>query len=241
MTQIMFDVHIKADIDQIKMVYEKFADKFLQQNKNYEIDMFTFGLEEIAKDKPDNCGAIVMNCNPFTKGHRYLIEIALKQVDYLYIFVLEEDKSYFDFDTRYKLVKNGVADLENVTVLKSGKFIISSLTFPEYFNKDVDPNIVVDCTNDLQIFCEQIAPALKIKKRFVGTEPYCAITKQYNKQMSEILPDYGIEYIEIERIKHDDMAISASRVRRLLNEKRYDELKDIVPSTTYDYLLKHFI
>ena len=33
-------------------------------------------------------GAIVMNCNPFTMGHRYLIETAASQVDRLYVFVL---------------------------------------------------------------------------------------------------------------------------------------------------------
>lgn len=52
-------------------------------------------------------GAIVMNCNPFTKGHRYLIEQALKTVEYLYIFVVEEDKSYFKFQDRLKMVKGG--------------------------------------------------------------------------------------------------------------------------------------
>ena len=34
-------------------------------------------------------GSIVMNCNPFTLGHRYLIEYAAKNVDNLYIFVVE--------------------------------------------------------------------------------------------------------------------------------------------------------
>ena len=40
-------------------------------------------------------GAVVMNCNPLTLGHRYLIEQALKQCDYLMIFVVQEDKSFF--------------------------------------------------------------------------------------------------------------------------------------------------
>ena len=40
-------------------------------------------------------GAIVMNANPFTKGHRYLIEKAAAECGFVYVFVLSEDKSVF--------------------------------------------------------------------------------------------------------------------------------------------------
>ena len=63
------------------------------------------------------CGAIVMNCNPFTKGHRYLIEQAAGQVDLLYIFVVEEDKSTFKFEDRIEMVRRGTVDLDKVKVL----------------------------------------------------------------------------------------------------------------------------
>ena len=78
-------------------------------------------------------GAIVMNCNPFTNGHKYLIETARNKVDVLLIFVLEEDKSYFSYKDRMTMVKLGTADMGNVYVVPSGKFMISALTFPEYF------------------------------------------------------------------------------------------------------------
>ena len=55
-------------------------------------------------------GAAVMNCNPFTIGHRYLIETAAKECDLLYIFVLSEDKSEFSFADRLEMVKRGTAD-----------------------------------------------------------------------------------------------------------------------------------
>jgi len=76
-----------------------------------------------------------MNCNPFTLRHRYLIEKALEQCGYLIIFVVQEDKSAFPFEDRLRLVREGTADLDHVAVIPSGKFVLSSLTFSEYFNK----------------------------------------------------------------------------------------------------------
>lgn len=181
-------------------------------------------------------GAIVMNCNPFTLGHRYLIETAAKQCNRLYIFVVEEDKSVFPFAERLSLVKQGTEDIENVVVLYSGHFIISAMTFPGYFNKSADNKISVDTSNDLLFFAKYIAPALGINVRYVGEEPLDNVTKQYNENMKEILPQYGIELIEIPRKMLGEDVISASRVRKLLNEGKIDEIEKIVPETTLEFL-----
>ena len=190
-------------------------------------------------DENSKNGSIVMNCNPFTLGHRYLIEYAASRVDYLYIFVVEENKSFFPFEDRYKLVKQGTADLSNVIVLPSGNFIISAVTFPGYFYKDNLKETKIDCSNDLNVFAQYIAPALNIKVRFAGEEPLDPVTRQYNEGMSEILPQHGMEFCEIPRKQDDEGVgvISASRVRKLLNEKDFEGLKKLVPQTTIDYLL----
>lgn len=194
-------------------------------------------LQEIANGKPNNCGAIVMNCNPFTLGHRYLIEQAASQVEYLYILAVEEDRSVFKFQDRIEMIRRGVADMPNVEVIPSGKFVISSLTFPEYFEKSKKPDMTVDTSSDIELFCEYIAPALHIKTRFVGEEPLDMVTNQYNTCMKEKLPKYGLDIIEIPRKEFNDAPISASRVRKLLDEKKYEDVKEIVPQTTYDYLI----
>ena len=36
-----------------------------------------------------------MNCNPFTLGHKYIVEKAARENDNVIIFVVEEDKSSF--------------------------------------------------------------------------------------------------------------------------------------------------
>lgn len=201
------------------------------------ITAYVTKLQEIANGKPDNCGAIVMNCNPFTLGHRYLIEQAASQIEYLYILAVEEDRSVFKFKDRFEMIRQGVADIPNVEVIPSGKFVISSLTFPEYFEKSKKPDMTVDTSSDIELFCEYIAPALNIKTRFVGEEPLDMVTNQYNTCMKEKLPKYGLNIIEIPRKEFNDAPISASRVRKLLEEKKYEDVKEIVPQTTYDYLI----
>ena len=185
-------------------------------------------------------GAIVMNCNPFTKGHQYLIEYAAKQVDYLYIFVVQEDKSYFKFSDRLRLVEKGTAHIPNVKVIPSGKFIISSTTFSEYFDKANLKGTTIDTSMDVEIFGKHIAPALDISVRFVGEEPLDPITNQYNQSMKRILPKYGIQLWEIPRKESDGNVISASRVRKCLEEKKWEEVKELVPQTTYNFLIEKF-
>ena len=185
-------------------------------------------------------GAIVMNCNPFTLGHRYLIEYASKRVDKLYIFAVEEDKSYFPFRDRIELIRQGTADLPNVTVLPSGKFIISSLTFTDYFGKAEKQDKQIDASADVEIFGRYIAPSLGINIRFVGEEPLDRVTKQYNEQMQQILPRYGVAVEEVPRKSQGGEVISASRVRKLLQQGLLKEIKPLVPATTYEYLSKRF-
>ena len=181
-------------------------------------------------------GAVVMNCNPFTRGHRYLIEEALKQVDHLYLFVVEEDTSDFTFAERWELVQKGTADLKNVTVVPSGSFIISKRTFEAYSNKENLQEETIDASMDVQLFAEKIAPVLGITVRFAGEEPFCNVTKQYNMTMKMLLPQYGIRFCEIPRKAESGNIISASLVRRLLAEGKLEEIRNYVPESTYTFL-----
>jgi len=186
-------------------------------------------------------GAIVMNCNPFTLGHRCLIEYAAGRCDRLYVFAVEEDLSYFSFADRMELIQKGTSDLKNVTVLPSGRFMISQTTFPAYFEKDAAPeNIAVDASRDIEIFARRIAPSLNISVRFAGEEPFDSVTRQYNAQMKIMLPRYGIDFVVIPRKEIGGEAVSASRVRRLLKEHNFSEIEKIVPETTMEYLKARF-
>ncbi|TWH80733.1 [citrate (pro-3S)-lyase] ligase [Sedimentibacter saalensis] len=185
----------------------------------------------------DNAGAIVLNCNPFTNGHLYLVETAAKMCSILHLFVVSEDKSIFPAGDRYELVKRGVEHLNNVVVHPTSDYLISSATFPTYFMKDTYKAGDINCMLDLTIFCQHFAKPLNITRRFVGTEPFDVVTASYNIMMKKFLGERGIEVIEIPRFEEDNVPVSASLVRKLMAEGNLDEIKKIVPRTTFEYII----
>lgn len=209
-------------------------DVLLMENRQDGIQGFLEGLTPAATEGV--IGAAVMNCNPFTKGHRYLIETAAKECDHLYVFVLSEDKSFFSAKDRMEMVKQGTGDIPNVTVLPTGPYLISSATFPTYFLKEQGAKEQIHCLLDIEIFCKYYAPKFGITRRYVGTEPLCNTTSQYNDALKAFLPEKGIELREIRRLEQDSIPVSASRVRLLLEQGEEEALKELLPTTTYKYL-----
>lgn len=184
-------------------------------------------------------GAIVMNCNPFTKGHRYLAEYASAKVDTLILFVVEEDASDFPFGDRIAMVKAGTADLENVRVVPSGRYNISKSTFMQYFEKDKQIEKIESTEYDVIIFCEVIASIMNISCRFAGEEPADVVTRRYNETMKAVLPEFGLEFIEIRRLAVDNDGkkyISASKARECIRNGNWDKAAEYLPNTTLDYL-----
>ena len=180
-------------------------------------------------------GCIVMNCNPFTLGHRYLIEQAAKQVERLYVMVVKEDCSLFAYTERKAMVEQGVADIENVNVIDGSDYAISRATFPTYFLKRLDDAADTQMLLDLDLFRRHIAPALGATVRFVGTEPTDQLTRRYNQLMHEVLKDVR----EINRLEKDGNAVSASRVRKAMEEGDMNTIRQLVPPTTLPYIIAH--
>lgn len=180
-------------------------------------------------------GVIVMNCNPFTLGHRYLIEQAAKQVERLFVMVVREDCSLFAYAERKAMVEQGVAHLENVTVIDGSEYAISQATFPTYFLKRLDDAADTQMLLDLDLFRRHIAPALGTTVRFVGTEPTDRLTRRYNQLMHEVLADVR----ETARLEKEDNAVSASRVRKAMEQGDMSTIRQLVPPTTLPYIIAH--
>ena len=180
-------------------------------------------------------GCIVMNCNPFTLGHRYLIEQAAKKVERLYVMVVREDCSLFAYTERKAMVEQGVADIENVSIIDGSDYAISRATFPTYFLKRLDDAADTQMLLDLDLFRRHIAPALGATVRFVGTEPTDQLTRRYNQLMHEALKDVR----EINRLEKDGNAVSASRVRKAMEEGDMNTIRQLVPPTTLPYIIAH--
>lgn len=180
-------------------------------------------------------GVVVMNCNPFTLGHRYLIEQAAKQVERLFVMVVREDCSLFAYAERKAMVEQGVAHLKNVTVIDGSEYAISQATFPTYFLKRLDDAADTQMLLDLDLFRRHIAPALGATVRFVGTEPTDQLTRRYNELMHEVLTDVR----EISRLEKEGNAVSASRVRKAMEQGDMSTIRQLVPPTTLPYIIAH--
>ena len=190
---------------------------------------------ELAKSRRDGrSAAIVMNANPFTLGHRYLVERAAAENDWVHLFVLSEEAGPIPFAVRWKLVTEGVKDLGNVICHQSGPYIISSATFPSYFLRDGEAVIRGHAQLDLALF-RSIAEALGAEARYVGEEPSSLVTGLYNQVMAQELPAAGIRCVIVPRRERDGAAISASTVRQCVHDGRLANIRDLVPDSTWNY------
>ena len=178
--------------------------------------------------------SIVMNANPFTLGHLYLIEKASQENDLVHLFIVSEDKSIVPFDIRKKLIMEGTKHLKNIIYHDTGYYIISSATFPSYFQKDEKDVIESHANLDIEIFIK-IAKVLDINVRYVGEEPTSLVTGIYNQIMKKKLNENGIKCEIIDRKKNNEEIISASEVRKAIKEGRFDDMKNMVPECTYKF------
>lgn len=182
-------------------------------------------------------GMIVINANPFTLGHKALVEYASSQVETLYIIVVKEDCSHFSYSSRLLMIQAGCAHIGNVVVCEGSDYAISATTFPTYFLKQLSDASDTQITLDLDLCGRHLAPALGAVVRFVGSEPTDKLTARYVELMQTILPTYGVDVNVMTRVNHDGMPVSASKVRKNLSDGQFAHAALLVPPTTIPYLI----
>lgn len=221
----------------------KVADQlvFLENKKNgFEsyLHQLQANTESVSSDS--KISAIVMNANPFSLGHQYLIEKASKESDLVHVFVVSEDTSVFPFSVRKQLIEKGTSHLNNIVIHPTGPYMISNATFPSYFQKDEESVIRSHALLDVVLFEQiQIALKLKIKFRYVGEEPFSMVTGIYNQIMKEEFSKIGLKLIEIKRKENNKQIISASKIRQAIKNDDMDIVKTMVPETTLNYILSN--
>lgn len=181
-------------------------------------------------------GAVILNANPFTLGHQYLIETAAAACGLLHVFVVSEDISSVPFDVRFSLVREGTKHIPNLVLHRTGSYMISNATFPSYFLKDEDTVIRSHAVLDIAVF-RKIAAYLNITCRFVGEEPFSRVTGIYNQVMQEELSRTGLECRVIPRRETagSGSVISASSVRSLIHDGKLEQIRGLVPESTYAF------
>ena len=204
------------------------------------LEMGNWSIQQYLLTIPQGVGkkkaAIVMNANPFTLGHFYLVEQAVLANDWVYIFVLEKEQTLFSTVERINLVKQGLKNFENITIVSGGDYIISPATFPTYFLRKDDELAKEQMVVDAMLFKERIAADLNITTRYVGEEPLSPMTSSYNKILKLILPPEVRVDILPRKKTECNQVISASEVREAFLEGSLEKIKYMVPKTTYNYL-----
>ncbi len=215
------------------------APKAILLENGHGLRDYCASLALLAQGKPSRRGVIVMNANPMTIGHQYLVEEALRKVEHLFVIVVKEDRSRFAYAERLAMVRAGLAGMERVTVVEGSSYAISAATFPTYFLKEITDATDTHITLDLDLYARHIAPALQAEMRFVGSEPVDALTARYNTLMREQLPAHGIAVIEVPRVTDNGIAVSASQVRVLLDGGLLAGIARRVPATTLPFIIAH--
>ncbi len=193
--------------------------------------------ESVVSNARKPIGVIVMNANPFTLGHRFLVEQSSELVERLYVVVVREDCSMFSYNERKAMVSQGVRDIGNVVVVDGSDYAVSAATFPTYFLKQLSDATDTQIILDLDLYRRRIAPALGATIRFFGSEPTDPLTRRYNELMHQQL---GEEHVhEIQRKQQEGSAISASRVRKAMMECSLWDAIHLVPPTTIPYIIGH--
>lgn len=185
--------------------------------------------------KEGRCGVVVMNANPFTLGHKYLVSKVLGLVDGLYIIPVREDCSRFSYEERMAMIQSGCGD--GAEVVEGSDYQISAATFPTYFLKDLSEAAETQMRLDIDLFGRHIAPSLGVRVRFVGSEPADPMTARYNALMKELLPAYDVEVVEIQRLTDPEGPVTASRLRAFLDAGRFASASALAPASTWPYLL----
>ena len=184
------------------------------------------------------CGVIVMNADPMTLGHEYLIGQAAARTERLHVIVLGGESSRFPASERFRMVQAVCRSVgPQVQVHEGGDYCISPATFPSYFLKKMDTAAEQQMRLDLDIFAHHIAPALGASVRFAGSEPLDRMTARYNALMRDILPQYGVDLVEIPRLETAGRPVSASEVRRRLDSSDLAGAMRLCPPRTWPFLL----
>lgn len=199
------------------------------------INNFLAKVPKAVSQEKKKVAAIVMNANPFTLGHRQLVELASAENELVYVFVVATDASLFKTNERMDLVRKGTADLKNVLVISGGDYMVSKSTFPAYFLKSADDLIAVQTEIDALVFKNHIAPALAIKRRYLGTEPFSRTTNFYNQSLKNTLsPDIDVKIVD--RFQVGGQVITATRVRQLIKHDQIADIAPFVPASTMKFI-----
>ena len=195
----------------------------------------------------DDTSLVIINANPFTFGHRYLVELASRRSSHVIVLVIqgrpesggkgnhEETGIVFPFSDRLEMTGRCLSDMENITVLPSGPYLISRDDFPEGFLSDTMGKVPAHAALDAMVICH-ICNSLGIRKIFAGDEPRDEMSEIHLNALRQACLKDRIMLRVAERKRLGEKYISSSMVRQDIADGRTDEIRMLVPDTVLEYI-----
>ena len=189
---------------------------------------------------PEGSSLVVLNANPFTIGHRYLVDIARRRSSHVLVLVIqgkpesggkgnhENTGMVFPFRERMAMTEKGLADMAGVTILPSGPYIISRNDFPRDFLSRELGRVPAHAALDSMVICH-VCKALGIKSLFAGDEPRDEMSEIHLKALRSACASSGLALRVAERKRLGEKYISSSMVRQDIADGNMDEAVLLAP------------
>lgn len=182
-------------------------------------------------------GTVTIYASPFTKGHQYLINMALKHCDIIVVFVVSDNFHTLNSIDRVEMVRRNYVNNEKVIVIPTETYFASKQYFPEYSSK------VSGSELQKTIYYQEIASSkylyayLGITVRFLGEEETDSVTQKYNAVVRKCCKENNIELFIIPRLKINGVEVSGSSCRNAILNKDMVSMQKLLPLATYEYVI----
>lgn len=220
--KIFFDLNFKLIYENEKISFLAVNDADYKSYKDYILNL----------EYKSKTAFIILNANPMTLGHRYLIDQAAKENDLVYLIPVNEDSSFFTTTERIEIISENIKDINNVKLLNGTDYLISKNLFPSYFLQSDEDSIREQAMLDANLFCDFVSGKKNIC-RYVGDEPFSKTTNKYNLILNEVLNNKNITLKIIKRCEINEKPISASKVREAIFNKDLKTVKQMVSTKTF--------
>jgi hypothetical protein len=182
-----------------------------------------------------------MSCNPFTSGHRHLVEVGSKLFDYFVVFLMQEGINLvFDKTECENLARIGVEDLENVIVVPMSDVFSYQTYWAEYNDVALrhSKNLVGLNTYELLNIVGKAFKRINVQHFLCGIETNDNITHQHIVQAKTVFPQNDINVITIPRKKmaNNMLSISGTQCREYLKTQQYDKLNGFLQPQVLKYI-----
>lgn len=190
---------------------------------------------------PEGTSLVVLNANPFTTGHRYLVSLARSRSRHVLVLVIqgrpesggrgnhENTGIVFPFGERLRMTKEGLSDMDGITVIPSGPYVISRDDFPADFLSDEMGKVPAHAALDSMVICH-VCNSLGIRSIFAGDEPRDEMSEIHLNALRTACAGSGIQLRVAERKRLGERYISSSMVRQDIADGNMEEAVLLAPS-----------